>query len=31
MGRTWVRFAFCKKEETLRAAVEKLQAVAVGG
>lgn len=27
MGRSWVRFAFCKKEETLRAAVAKLKAV----
>lgn len=27
MGRNWVRFAFCKKEETLRAAVKKLRAV----
>lgn len=27
MGRNWVRFAFCKKEETLRAAVTKLSAV----
>ena len=31
MGRNWVRFAFCKKEETLRAAVLKLRAVEVGG
>jgi aminotransferase len=28
MGRTWVRFAFCKTEETLRGAVERLRAVA---
>lgn len=27
MGRNWVRFAFCKKEETLAGAVEKLKAV----
>jgi aminotransferase len=27
MGRTWVRFAFCKKNETLRTAVEYLRAV----
>jgi aminotransferase len=27
MGRNWVRFAFCKKEETLRAAIGKLKAV----
>ena len=27
MGRTWVRFAFCKKEETLQAAVLKLEAL----
>src|SRR6185503_12570256 len=30
-GRNWVRFAFCKKEATLRAAVEKLKAVAQRG
>jgi len=29
MGRNWVRFAFCKKEETLREAVKKLQGVAL--
>ena len=27
MGRNWVRFAFCKKEETLAGAVERLKAV----
>jgi aminotransferase len=27
MGRNWVRFAFCKKEETLKAAVAKLKAM----
>jgi aminotransferase len=27
MGRNWVRFAFCKKEATLQAAIERLRAV----
>jgi aminotransferase len=27
MGRSWVRFAFCKKEATLQAAIERLRAV----
>ena len=31
MGRTWVRFAFCKRLETLQAAVAKLMSVEVGG
>jgi aspartate/methionine/tyrosine aminotransferase len=32
MGRRWVRFAFCKKEATLKAAVANLNAVrSVGG
>jgi aminotransferase len=31
MGRNWVRFAFCKKEETLNAAVSKLKALSAVG